>query len=256
MSQVTKRALEASLKHLLLQKPLNKITINDIAEDCGINRMTFYYHFKDIYDLVEWCCEEDASRALAGKKTYETWQQGLLQIFEAVQDNKPFILNVYRSVSREQVENYLYRITYDLLEGVVEEQAQGMSVRQEDKAFIATLYKYMFVGLMLDWIKSDMKGDPALIVERLEQVIHGSVSGFIKPGGMIKFYTVPRLVISFLSRGVFCRLFFFQKRGMLSPSKGKPTVARLPRSNVFREPAAEAESSKGEMIHVLFQRQL
>ena len=39
MSQVTKRALEASLKHLLLQKPLNKITINDIAEDCGINRM-------------------------------------------------------------------------------------------------------------------------------------------------------------------------------------------------------------------------
>lgn len=176
MSQVTKRALEASLKHLLLQKPLNKITINDIAEDCGINRMTFYYHFKDIYDLVEWCCEEDASRALAGKKTYETWQQGLLQIFEAVQDNKPFILNVYRSVSREQVENYLYRITYDLLEGVVEEQAQGMSVRQEDKAFIATLYKYMFVGLMLDWIKSDMKGDPALIVERLKQVIHGSVS--------------------------------------------------------------------------------
>ena len=166
MSQVTKRALEASLKHLLLQKPLNKITINDIAEDCGINRMTFYYHFKDIYDLVEWCCEEDASRALAGKKTYETWQQGLLQIFEAVQDNKPFILNVYRSVSREQVENYLYRITYDLLEGVVEEQAQGMSVRQEDKAFIATLYKYMFVGLMLGWIKSDMKGDPALIVER------------------------------------------------------------------------------------------
>mgnify|MGYP000836816842 CR=1 FL=1 len=126
MSQVTKRALEASLKHLLLQKPLNKITINDIAEDCGINRMTFYYHFKDIYDLVEWCCEEDASRALAGKKTYETWQQGLLQIFEAVQDNKPFILNVYRSVSREQVENYLYRITYDLLEGVVEEQALSL----------------------------------------------------------------------------------------------------------------------------------
>ena len=63
MSQVTKRALEASLKNLLLQKPLNKITIADIADDCGINRMTFYYHFKDIYDLVEWCCEEDASRA-------------------------------------------------------------------------------------------------------------------------------------------------------------------------------------------------
>ena len=176
MSQVTKRALEASLKHLLLQKPLNKITINDIAEDCGINRMTFYYHFKDIYDLVEWSCLEDARRALDEKKTYETWQQGFLQIFEAVQENRPFIMNVYRSVSREQVENYLYRITYDLLEGVVEEKAQGMSVRQEDKELIATLYKYLFVGLMLDWIKGDMKGDPQVMVQKLELVIHGSVA--------------------------------------------------------------------------------
>ena len=113
MSQVTKRALEASLKNLLLQKPLSKITISDITEDCGINRMTFYYHFKDIYDLVEWSCQEDASRALAGNKTYETWQQGFLQLFKAVQDNKPFIMNVYHSVSREQVENYLYKVTYD-----------------------------------------------------------------------------------------------------------------------------------------------
>ena len=176
MSQVTKRALEASLKNLLLQKPLSKITINDIAEDCGINRMTFYYHFKDIYDLVEWSCQEDAAKALAGKKTYETWQQGLLQIFEAVQNNKPFIMNVYRSVSREQVENYLYRLTYDLLEGVVEEQAAGMSVRDEDKAFIATVYKYMLVGLMLDWIKSDMKADPKQIVDRLALVIHGNIN--------------------------------------------------------------------------------
>ena len=175
MSQVTKRALEASLKSLLLRKPLSKITVTDITEDCGINRMTFYYHFKDIYDLVEWCCQEDASRALAGKKTYETWQQGLLQIFEAVRENKPFILNVYRSVSREQVENYLYKVTYALLDGVVEEQAQGMSVRQEDKAFLATLYQYMFVGLMLDWIKSDMKEDPQAIVSRLELAIHGNI---------------------------------------------------------------------------------
>lgn len=46
MSQITKRALEQSLKNLLLKKPLNKITISDITEDCGINRMTFYYHFR------------------------------------------------------------------------------------------------------------------------------------------------------------------------------------------------------------------
>ncbi|MDK2904739.1 MAG: hypothetical protein PWR12_815 [Eubacteriaceae bacterium] len=72
MSNTTKRALEASLKNLLLKKPLDKITISDIANDCGISRMTFYYHFKDIYDLVEWACIEDASKALDGKKTMMT----------------------------------------------------------------------------------------------------------------------------------------------------------------------------------------
>ena len=176
MSQVTKRALEASLKNLLLKKPLSKITINDITEDCGISRMTFYYHFKDIYDLVEWSCLEDAKRALEGKKTYETWEQGILQIFEAVLDNKPFIINVYRSVSREHVENYLFRLTYDLLIGVVNEKSAGMTVREEDKEFIADFYKYAFVGVMLNWVKDDMKEDPKEIVGRLSMLIKDSVN--------------------------------------------------------------------------------
>ncbi len=173
MSQMTKRALEASLKHLLLKKPLDKITISDIAEDCGISRMTFYYHFKDIYDLVEWTCVEGARKALEGKKTGDTWQEGFLQIFEAVLDNKPFIMNVYRSVSREQVELYLYKLTYDLLIGVVEEQSAGMTVRDEDKAFIADFYKFAFVGLMLDWIKGDMAQDPREIIRRLDVLLRG-----------------------------------------------------------------------------------
>ena len=101
MSQTTKRALENSLKNIMLQKPFNKITISDITEDCGISRMTFYYHFKDIYDLVEWACMEDAQKALEGNKTYDTWQKGFLNIFQEVKENKAFILNVYRSVSRE-----------------------------------------------------------------------------------------------------------------------------------------------------------
>ena len=159
MSDTTKRALEESLKHMLLKKPLDKISISDITNDCGISRMTFYYHFRDIYDLVEWSCEEDAARALAGNKTYETWQQGFLQIFEAVRNNKPFIMNVYRSVSRSQLERYLYKV---------------MSVDEEDKAFIAHFYQYAFVGLMLEWIQDDMKEDPAAIIERLTLLMQGN----------------------------------------------------------------------------------
>lgn len=176
MSQVTKRALEQSLKNLLLKKPLTKITVGDITEDCGINRMTFYYHFKDIYDLVEWSCLEDAKRALEEKKTYDTWQQGFLQIFKAVQENKPFILNVYRCVHREQVEKYLQPLVDQLLLDVINEEATGIIVRDEDKQFIAKVYSYMFIGLMLDWIKDDMREDPKQIVDNLSKVIKGSIS--------------------------------------------------------------------------------
>ena len=176
MSQVTKRALEQSLKNLLLKKPLTKITVGDIADDCGINRMTFYYHFKDIYDLVEWSCFEDARRALDEKKTYETWQQGLLQIFEAVQENKPFILNVYRCVHKEQVEKYLQPLVDRLLLDVINEESDNMMVRDEDKQFIAQIYSYIFIGLMLDWINDGMREEPQQIVDRLAKLIKGSMS--------------------------------------------------------------------------------
>lgn len=175
MSQITKRALAASLKNLLLQKPLTKITINDIAEDCGISRMTFYYHFKDIYDLVEWACAEDAARALEGKKTYDTWQEGFLNIFHAVQANKPFIMNVYRCVSRERIEQYLNPLIHSLILGVVEEKAAGMTVGEADRRFIASFYEYAFIGVMLEWIGNNMKDDPAVLVEQTSGVVRGSV---------------------------------------------------------------------------------
>ncbi len=180
MANKTKQELEQSLKHLLLQKPLDKITISDLTEDCGISRMAFYYHFRDIYDLVEWVCLEDAARALQGKKTYDTWQEGLLQIFEAVLENKPFILNVYHSVSREQIETYLFQLTYDLLRGVVEEKAAGVKISEEEKRFIADFYKYGFVGVMLDWIKKGMKDDYKDMAEKMSRTLQGNVANSIR----------------------------------------------------------------------------
>ena len=176
MSQITKRALVQSLKSLLQQKPLSKITISDITEDCGISRMTFYYHFKDIYDLVEWACAEDVARALQNKKTYDTWQQGFVQIFHAVQENKVFVMNVYRCVNREQVEKYLVPLTDQLIMGVITERAAGMTVREADQQFIAQVYSYAFVGIMLDWIRDDMRADPEELVNRLAMVIHGDIT--------------------------------------------------------------------------------
>ena len=198
MSNTTKRALEASLKKLLLQKPLDKITIQDLTTDCGISRMAFYYHFKDIYDLVEWACVEDGKRALQGKRTYNSWQEGLEQIFKAVLENKPFIMNVYRSVSKEQIESYLYKLTFELIEGVVNEKAEGTGLPEEDKRFIADFYKYGFVGVMLDWIKDGMQEDYSTIVKKMSLTLHGNISNsignFLDEGGFMFRMTVSNVV--------------------------------------------------------------
>lgn len=180
MSQTTKRALAASLKKLLAEKPLDKITVTDIVEDCEVNRQTFYYHFKDIFDLVEWIYSIEATKAIDGKKTYDTWQQGFLQIFEYVLDNKAFVKNTYHSVSREHLEKYLYNETYNLLIGVIEEKAAGMQVRDDDKAFMANFYKYAFVGLMLEWVRTGMKETPTSIIEHLSILIQGDFAGALE----------------------------------------------------------------------------
>lgn len=176
MSSITKKALENSLKNMLLKKPLDKITIRDLTDDCGISRMAFYYHFQDIYDLVEWACIEDATAALAGKKTADTWSEGLAQIFEAVYDNKPFVLNAYRSLDRERMERFLYSLTADLIRGVIDEKSQQIATSEEDKAFIADFYKYSFVGLMLDWIRRGMDDNYHEIVRKTSLVMHDAVS--------------------------------------------------------------------------------
>ncbi len=180
MPNATKAALEESLKRLLLKKPLDKITITDITTDCGISRMAFYYHFKDIYDLVEWSCIEDGKKALQGKKTSESWTEGLTQVFEAVLENKPFIMNVYRNVDRERMENYLFKLTYDLIAGVVEEKSKGLNLSGEDKKFIANFYKYGFVGIMLEWIQAGMKEDIEELVNKMSLTLHNTVSTSIQ----------------------------------------------------------------------------
>ncbi len=175
MSDITKRAISASLKNLLKEKKLNKITVQEIADDCGINRQTFYYHFQDIYDLVEWTCIEDTEKVLKENRTYETWQEGFLAVFDLAKKDKVFIDNIYRSVSLEMLEQYLYRLVYPLVKNVVDEKAKGYSVRDEDKKYIADFYKYAFVGVLLEWVRRDMKESPEDVVDRVSKIVGGNI---------------------------------------------------------------------------------
>ena len=180
MSQITKRALASALKELLEHKPLNKITIADITEQCGVNRQTFYYHFQDIYALLEWIYTTDAQRLLEGKRDGDTWQQGFLQVLEYIRDNRALVRNTYRSVSRELLEGYLYRVTYQLMRDVVEERAAETQVPEEDRAFLAHFYKYAFVGVMLDWVRRGMREPPEAVVGRVSRMTRGQLLSAIQ----------------------------------------------------------------------------
>ena len=118
MINQTKQILEESLKKIMLQKPLDKITIRDLTEDCGI--------------------------------------------------------------SRDQIESFLFHLTSDLLMNVVEEKAEGTSISEEDRRFIADFYKYSFVGLMLDWIKQGMKDNYVDLAHKISITIHGSLTHSIE----------------------------------------------------------------------------
>ena len=89
-SETTKQELSAALKTLMSQKPLEKISIREITDLCGLRRETFYYHFADIYDLVKWMFEEEAIVLLRQHEGVQLWQEGLLQLFHYIQDNRAF----------------------------------------------------------------------------------------------------------------------------------------------------------------------
>ena len=80
-SLTTKKAISYALKDLLKTNPFSKITINDIAASCNINRQTFYYHFLDKEDLVEWICKEEMGTILDKQDNNVTWQDKFLSVF-------------------------------------------------------------------------------------------------------------------------------------------------------------------------------
>ena len=173
MANYTKKIIMQTFEEMLEEFPFGKITVSALVSRCEISSNTFYYHFKDIYDLVDWILVEDATEALEGHQDFETWSDAFRDMLEKVQANRVLVLNVYRSISREQVEQYLYKMLDPLLRMFVERE--NISVQEEDKQFIIDFYKYGFVGMVLEWIRRDMKTEPAIMAERLNIMMHGDL---------------------------------------------------------------------------------
>ena len=174
MSDITRKAIADTLKTLLADRPLSKVTVMDIASICGISRMTFYYHFRDIYDLVGWIISSDMTEVLSGRRTHDTWQSGFLSLFHAVEKNHVFIFNVYNSMSREQMERSLSGPVEELILAVLKEEPLSSKLEYDELSFIASFYAYAFIGIMLDWVGGGMREKPEVMIERIECVMEGS----------------------------------------------------------------------------------
>lgn len=178
--ELTRQAIIASFLHLLNERPMEKITVKDIVEECGINRNTFYYHYSDIYALVEDIFETEAMKIIEQNEEHFTWQEGLIQSTRFALQNKRAISHIYNSVNREQLERYLFRVTDDMMEKVVRRQARGMCISDEDIRFVAVFYKHAIVGIILEWLLRDMKGDPEMVIRRMGRIFDGNIHAILE----------------------------------------------------------------------------
>lgn len=177
MSGLTKRMLARSLVQLLYREPLSSITVQQIADNCGVNRQTFYYHFQDIYALLEWIFEEDARQLVGGNVTYASWKEKFLRIFRHLQEFRIPARNIYHSMSRAQLVRYLRTMVTPVVREVAEDivEKKHMTIPPEDLDLVVALYEWSFVGIALDWLDGLIDQSYEKHLDKAMTVIDGSM---------------------------------------------------------------------------------
>ena len=170
MSDLTKQALIASFKKLLETEPFDKITISDITNDCGLSRQTFYYHFRDIFDMIRWIYNSESLNEIGGRGGYGTWQDKIRELFDYTLNNKSLILGTFNSKCRNDLVGYYMDVSIRKISDIVEMKSDG-DIAEKDKKFIACVYAYAFVGIMVDWISDGMKESSEEMVDRVYKIV-------------------------------------------------------------------------------------
>ncbi len=176
-SIITEKALALSLKQLMKTVPLSKISIQNIVGNCRLNRQTFYYHFKDKFDLVNWIYHTEVTECIANCNHYENWTDGMYRTLCYLMNNNSFYINALNTPGQNAFDGYFFDFSCELIMGIVNDVSLGMNVPDMDKKFIADFYTHAFVGVIVQWIKTGMKDSPQIMVEKMENVTYGSMLG-------------------------------------------------------------------------------
>lgn len=181
MSNLTKKALRETMIKALNERPLDKIKVKELVEECGVNRNTFYYHYKDIYELLADIFETE-TEAIAEdfQDEDDDWERIFIESSRFALENKKMIFNVYNSISRETLERYLYNVSAQIVARYVNKQSVGMNVSERDKELIILFYKHAVVGIILEWLQRRMKDEPEAVISRLLRLMNNSVKNALK----------------------------------------------------------------------------
>ena len=159
MSNLTEKAIKASAMKLLNEKPLNQITVKDIVEDCGINRNSFYYHFRDLPSLIEEMILEQAEVLIAQYPSISSLEECLDAAVSFAMNNRRAAMHIYNSVSRDIYEQYLWQVCEHVVTVYVDSVIPEEAIDDFDREVIIGFYKCACFGQILDWQRGGMKSD-------------------------------------------------------------------------------------------------
>lgn len=176
----TKKLIREAFIKMLNERPLNKITVTDIVNECEINRNTFYYHYADIYEVLSEIFQTELQTAIDEYNDTLSWEDGFLVATEFALENKTAIYHVYNSMQREELEDYIYNVAGNVMENYVDRESEGINAAFEDKVLIASFYQCALTEMVLRWIATGMKGDPDVIIKRIGLLFDGNITLSLK----------------------------------------------------------------------------
>ena len=178
--QYTKKKIREEFIKILNERPLNKITVKDIASACEINRNTFYYYYTDVYALLPELFQTELQTVTDEYNDTFSWEESFIVATKFALENKIAINHVYNSIQREELEDYIYNVSGHVMNRYVEKLSDGISASSGDKKLISSFYQCALTEMVLRWIASGMKEDPDTIVRRIGQLFDGHIALSLK----------------------------------------------------------------------------
>lgn len=166
MSNITKNALAEALLELMRTKRLDRISVKEISEVCGLNRHTFYYHFRDIDDLLNWTCAQKFERSTMSIRTLE-WPERFTQLMRVLLENRSIVCNAMRSVPFEQCARFID----DRVEDWILPALNARLKDDRDALLITGTCRTLLSATVMKWIENDMTESPEAVTERLLYVL-------------------------------------------------------------------------------------